>query len=162
MDQETRRIEDEIRTERSELDRNIGKLGTQARALADWRTHYRRHSGAALALAFGGGLLIGLKARSQSPAAPPRAAHEEPRRRGGFNPLAMLPENSRAKTQVSDAWEHILEALIGVSALKAVEWIGSIVPGFRDEYQARQTAEPSPAGTRDDRPATSYGSRSGT
>jgi hypothetical protein len=137
--EDTRRIENEIRAERTALDRNLHTLETQAKALTDWRQHYSRHSAAALSLAFGSGLLLGMA--GHRPSHRQRARIESPapsNPRAGFSPLKVLTANPRARQQVGDVWQNILEALVGVAAVKAVDWIGDMVPGFRDEWDARQ------------------------
>jgi hypothetical protein len=133
---DTRRIEDEIRAERQQLDRNLHALESKARALTDWRGHYSRHAGAALAIAFGLGVLLGTGGRrgtaSRTPMARPHTVQ------AGFNPLRIISDNPRARQQVDETWQNILETLVAMAAAKAIQWIGSFVPGFRDEYDARQ------------------------
>jgi DNA repair exonuclease SbcCD ATPase subunit len=51
-------IEREIEQERAELGRNLEELETRVKEAADWRVQFERHSGAMMALAFGGGLLL--------------------------------------------------------------------------------------------------------
>ena len=136
MGADTRRIEDEIRAERQQLDRNLHTLESKARELTDWRGHYRRHAGAALAIAFGLGVLLGTGGRrgtaSRRPMATPHTV------RAGFNPLKIISDNPRARQQVDETWQNILETLVAMAAAKAVQWVSSLVPGFRDEYEARQ------------------------
>jgi hypothetical protein len=140
--EDTRRIENEIRAERDALGRNLETLEHHARALTDWRQHYGRHPGAVLAVAFGAGVVLGLKSKGHRP----RARVSEPpySSRAGFTalatPLKALAANPRARQQVGDTWQTILEALVGVVAVKAVDWIARMVPGFKDEYEARQPA----------------------
>jgi len=152
VDEDTRRIEAEIRAERHALDRNLQTLESQAKALTDWRTHYERHPGAAVGLAFGAGLVLSLSVgRSARRSAsfdeladePPMSAVSAPRQpRAGrqrvANVLRAMGDTPRARHQVTETWQNIVEALVGLAAVKAVEWIGSAVPGFRDEYDARQ------------------------
>jgi len=38
---------------------------------------------------------------------------------------------------MTDTWDRLLEALIGVGSSKAADFISDLVPGFRDEYRAR-------------------------
>jgi hypothetical protein len=149
VDEDTRRIEAEIRAERHALDRNLQTLETQAKALTDWRTHYERHPGAALGLAFGTGLLLSLgagrstgrRASSYEPSyETPVSAPRQPRagRQRVANVLRAMGDTPRARHQVTETWQNVVEALVGLAAVKAVEWIGNAVPGFRDEYDARQ------------------------
>ena len=154
MGPDTRRIEDEIRAERVELDRNLHTLESKARELADWRTHYRRHTGAALALAFGVGILLGGKGRTNghggvrrhatlvAPTERSDSSLSSRTARVGFNALRMIGDNPRARYQVSETWQNVLETLVAMATGKAVRWLGSLVPGFSDEYEARQPASP--------------------
>ena len=145
MGENTRQIVEDIRAERHELGRNLEELEAQAKDLADWRTHYRRHPGAAIAIAFSGGVVLGLLGAG-SPGglrdidtdavrrdASPRSRH------AGFNALKALGDNPRARQQLGDTWNEILETLIGLASVKAVNVIGNLLPGFRDEYEARHT-----------------------
>ena len=148
MGEDTRQIAQVIRAERHDLERNIDELQEHAKALTDWRTHYRRNTGAALVVAFGGGAVLGLLASGSrstdlrrrlgaishtvaSPVAPERSKMRK------LAALTTLADNPRARQQVGDAWDHMLEALIAVASTKAIDLIGNVVPGFRDEYHAR-------------------------
>lgn len=140
MGEDTGQIERQIRAERSNLDRNLQELQSQARALIDWRTHYRKHAGATLAVAFGGGLLIALIARRRRSTAPREAVAPRPRI-AGLGALKALGDSPRARRQVNETWDQILSTLVGVGSAKAIDLIGSVVPGFRDEYASRHTGE---------------------
>jgi hypothetical protein len=140
--EDARAIEETIRMERNELGRNIDHLQERARALTDWRTQYRHHAGASIALAFGGGVALGLLARrsgarSASPSPYPDRPDVEPSRPVGFHPLKAIGENPKVRQQVGEVWDEILEALITVASAKAVDVLGSVVPGFRDQFDSR-------------------------
>lgn len=114
-------------------DRSLG-------APADWRAQYRSHAGVSLALAFGGGIALGLLARrsgSRSSFSYPDRPDAEPARPVGFHPLKAIGENPKVRQQVGEVWDEILEALITVASAKAVDLLGSVVPGFRDEFDTR-------------------------
>lgn len=136
MGEDARALEEQIRAERTDLGRNIDQLHQRARSLADWRTQYRNHAGVSLALAFGGGVALGLLARRGSA---PRSDRPdlESARPAGFNPLRAIGENPKVKQRVGEVWDEILEALITIASAKAVDVLGSVVPGFRDEYETR-------------------------
>jgi hypothetical protein len=138
--EDTRQIERDIRMERKNLDRNLQELEAQAKALTDWRTHYRNHPAASLSVAFGGGLFMGLLVggRRNGHAAPSMASVATRRpRSAGFKALRALGDNPRARQQVGETWDRILETLIGVASAKAVALLESVVPGFRNEYDSR-------------------------
>jgi hypothetical protein len=141
MGEDARQIEREIRAERDHLGRNLQELQRQTRELTDWRTHYRNHAGPFLAAAFGGGLAIGLLSirhgretfRSEAP---------QPRfRPARFSALRALGDNPRARHQVGETWQQILDTLIGVASAKAIDVLGSYVPGFRHEFESRHSPE---------------------
>ncbi|HYN07133.1 MAG TPA: hypothetical protein VES67_07060 [Vicinamibacterales bacterium] len=141
MGEDTREIEREIRAERDNLGRNLHELQRQTRDLTDWRAHYRNHSGAVLAAAFGGGLIIGLLS---APRGRERVPSEAPRTRfrpAGLGALRALGDNPRARQQVGETWGRILDTLIGVASAKAIDVLGSYVPGFRHEFESRHRPE---------------------
>jgi len=53
--------------------------------------------------------------------------------------LRTLADNPRARQQMGNVWDAMLEALIGVASAKAIDFIADVVPGFRDEYRSRRT-----------------------
>jgi hypothetical protein len=142
--EDTREIEREIQAERRDLGQNLDDLQSRARALTDWRTHYANHTGATLALAFGGGMALALLARRPRRPESQEFRPEHQQTRVGFSALKALGDRPRARQQVTDTWDHMLEALVAVASVKAAEWVGSFVPGFRDEYDTRAHGRPLP------------------
>jgi hypothetical protein len=140
--EDARAIEETIRLERQELGRNIDHLQERTKRLTDWRSQYSDHAGVSLALAFGGGVALGLLARrsgsARSAYAYDRTAAPDASRPAGFNPLKAIGENPKVKRQVGEVWDEILESLITIASAKAVDLLGSVVPGFRDEFDARR------------------------
>lgn len=140
MGEDARAIEEAIRQERHELGRNIDHLQERAKALTDWRSQYRNHAGVSIALAFGGGIALGLLARragtrpSYSYTERPEAESSRP---VGFHPLKAIGENPKVRQQVGEVWDEILESLITIASAKAVDLLGSVVPGFQDEFESR-------------------------
>jgi hypothetical protein len=133
--EDARAIEQTIRAERSELGRNIDSLQARTRALKDWRTQYRNHAGLSLALAFGSGVALGLLAQRRGPRPFMDRPDIEPSRPAGFNPLRAIGDNPKVRQQVGEVWDEILESLIAVASTRAVDFLSSVVPGFKDEFQ---------------------------
>jgi len=147
--EDTNQIERQIAEERSDLGRNLHELEHKAKALADWRTHYRNHTAAVLGVAFGGGLVLGVltAARRNGSGSSesddlqyglPGTGSSQPGRVKTFAAAAGRSEvGQHVKHQVNDVWRMIVDALVGVGATKAVDLIGRNVPGFREHYERR-------------------------
>ena len=141
MGEDSSQIEQRILAERAHLGRNLDELESRARDMADWRTHFRNHPGAAVGLAFGAGMALGMLA---VPASDPRDAGGEtadasdepyrPRRTHALAAIAAGVGGDRAKQQIGATWERIADALLGVAAARAVAFVGELVPGFRDHF----------------------------
>jgi hypothetical protein len=116
-------IEQHIEDQREDLRANLEELGRKVKSAVDWRATFRANPGAALALAFGGGLVIA-KLWGASGA---RRAPELPtlRRPGSLSP-AVPDQRGRALR----AWDDIQSALLGVVAEKVARTLGELVPGF--------------------------------
>jgi hypothetical protein len=139
MGESTSKIERDIAAERNELGRNLQLLETKARSLADWRTHFRNHPFALMGAALGGGALLGLLtasggARHDEFAEEPLVEPEESAYKG---PSMFANSAQHARRQFGDTWDHIAETLLAVASAKAISFIASKVPGFREEFSAR-------------------------
>ena len=127
MGESTHQIERDIAAERNELGRNLQLLESKARSLADWRTYFRNHPFAMMAVALGGGVVLGALTTG-------RMHTSEPQTSEGF---AARRDIGRARRQLGDTWDHIADALLGVAAAKTIEFVSELVPGFREQYAAR-------------------------
>jgi hypothetical protein len=56
--QTTDQIENEIDSTRADLKSNLQELEGRVRSATDWRHQFRQHTGVAMAIAFGGGILL--------------------------------------------------------------------------------------------------------
>jgi hypothetical protein len=153
VDDNTRDIEREIYEEREELGDSLRSLRHQARSYTDWRRQYQDHTGGALALAFTGGIVLGLlTARSREESAElrdrdlfetedvPRHLVDGPEQRRSLFTIRGLKDfqDTHAGRQLSDTLYGVLDVLIGVASAKAIQMVADLVPGFRDEYEARR------------------------
>jgi hypothetical protein len=139
MGESTSKIERDIAAERNELGRNLQLLETKARSLADWRMHFRKHPFALMGIALGGGALLGLLtsgtgARQAEFEEERFVEREEPAHRG---PSMFASSAEHARRQFGDTWDHIAETLLAVASAKAISFIASRIPGFREEFSAR-------------------------
>jgi hypothetical protein len=138
----TGEIERQIIAERRELGRSLDELETKAKALTNWRTHYRSHPRIALGAVFATGLVAGaLAGRRRHVLTDDLLAAE------GIEPVRHLTANgpaprSRTKEQLASTWGHIWSSLLGVAATRAVDAVNRFLPGFREEYSHRNPGEP--------------------
>jgi hypothetical protein len=143
MGESTSKIELDIAAERNELGRNLQLLERKARSLTDWRTHYRNHPFAMMAVALGGGVLLGTLTSGMGGGAPATAdlddesLFEPPEDRGYSSPSAFAASAARARRQFGDTWDHIADALLAVAAARAIQFVADKVPGFREEFAAK-------------------------
>lgn len=123
MGKTTDEIESDIDNKREDLRTNLQELETRVKAATDWRGYFREHSGAMLAAAFGGGLLLSSmigKRGSESTRAPGMRAATEP---------------SGAKHEALKGWDTITSALVGAAATKFKGVLSEVVPGFAEHLE---------------------------
>lgn len=139
MGENTNQIEREIRDKRENLGRNLDELEDRARELADWRSHYRNHSGAMLGVAFAAGAVVALAVVPGRNDAPDHAeadfSHDPYRSR-----RASSTANStvaRAMREASDTWGHIADALLHTASARAIQFVSELVPGVREHLEPR-------------------------
>ena len=140
MGESTNQIERDIVAERNELGRNLQLLENKARSLADWRTYYRNHPFAMIGVAVGGGVLLGaLTSGIGHFSHADDVGEEEPRRSESrySAPSAFSSSAARVRRQFGDTWDHIADALLAVAAAKAIDFVGQMVPGFREQFASR-------------------------
>lgn len=146
MGEITNQIEQEIREKRDHLGRNLDELEGKARELADWRTHYRNHSPAFIGAAFGLGVVLGLATISRRQHTPDYGdfdtdlSHDPYPSRSAVRQTARgtgTGTTAKALRQVGETWEQIADALVRTAALKAIDFVGEFVPGFRDNVRRR-------------------------
>ena len=138
MGESTSKIELDIAAERNELGRNLQLLENKARTLTDWRTHFRNHPFGMMALALGGGALLGIltsgiEARGEFQEQP----FIEPEESGHAHPSMFASSARHARREFGDTWDHIAQTLLAVASAKAIDFVASKVPGFREEFSAR-------------------------
>ena len=142
MGESTQQLEWNIAAERQELGRNLHALERKANALKDWRTYYRQHPMAVVAVAFGGAMMVGLLARNRSrmQSTSTFGTYEndyptpDPSPRRVSNVAAST---SRLRREVGTTWDHIADALMGVASAKAIDFVSQAIPGFSEEYTRR-------------------------
>ena len=141
MGESTNQIERDIAAERNELGRNLQLLENKARALTDWRMQFRKHPFALMAVALGGGALLGvltsgLKGVEQA-SEYDEERYLEPEDTHYSRPSRFAASAAQARRQFGDTWDHIAEALLAVASARAIQFVANKVPGFREEFASR-------------------------
>jgi hypothetical protein len=152
MGESTNQIEQDIAAERHELGRNLQLLENKAKSLTDWRTHFRSHPLAMIAVGLGGGVLLGVITRRSVPSTRRSVPSREPRADLDTDDVYAVvspfsASATRVRRQVGDTWDHIADALLGVAFAKAIDFIGERVPGFREQYSVRHPEQRVPFST---------------
>ena len=117
MDSTADQIETHIERTRDNLESNIQELEDKVKSLGDWRYHYEKSPGLLLGAAFVGGFLFAALTggRRSRPAS-----------------LQAVPDHHVGNGKAHEAWEIIKSALVGVAAKRAIDYVGELVPGFRE------------------------------
>jgi len=128
-------IEQHIAVTRHELGSNLHELENKVKQAADWRTYYERNPMMMVGLAFGGGVLLasmmgGRRGRQDMPVIP-----EAPRTAGYLT-------GATQRNPLSDTWQNMKAALIGLSGAKLRSLLDDALPGFSEHYQNAARANP--------------------
>ncbi len=152
MGEKSDQIERQIQAERGQLGHNLNELQSKVGEVTDWRAQFQKRPMLMMGVAVGGGLLLAsITGRKSKPArhrAEDWAAAGQAHQRG-----TELQKNKALET-----FDTIKGAMIGLAANTFQDFLGQILPGFKEQLQttAQQkrtsisSAAPNPI-----RPATS-------
>lgn len=141
MGEITHEIEREIRDSREDLGRNLNELEDKARELADWRSHYRNHSGAFLGAAFAAGALAAMatvpasSGRARLHAVPDAETSHDPYPTRHSHAASRNPTFARVAREVNETWGQIADALLRTASLRALQLVSELVPGVREQIE---------------------------
>jgi hypothetical protein len=129
MGQTTQQIEAHIENTRENLGSNLNALEQKVKSVTDWRQHFQSNPMTMLGVAFGGGILLStmLAGRRHS-----RGEHRISGHSAGSEPHAGT---DLQKHKALETWDKIKGALIGVAATRFKDFVGDVVPGFRQHFQ---------------------------
>jgi hypothetical protein len=151
MGENSNQIEREIQAERGQLGRNLNDLQSKVEEVTDWRTHFNKRPITMIGVALGGGLLLasmtGRRSKPRRNYAEPRSNGENEHRRG----------TEIQKGKALETVDSIKGALIGVAANTFQDFLGQVVPGFREQFEktTREKSSGMATGSRSQLPAGS-------
>jgi Protein of unknown function (DUF3618) len=128
-------IEQHIASTRHELGNNLHELEDKVKQATDWRTYYERNPMMMVGLAFGGGVMLatmmgGNRERNAAPVMTPAP------RPAGYLTGAIQ------RNPVSDTWQTLKAALIGLSGAKIRSLLDEALPGFTEHYDRAARTNP--------------------
>jgi hypothetical protein len=126
MGQTTNQIESHLGQAREDLGANFRELEQKVNEITDWRYHFRNHPMTLVGVAFGGGILLATMTGRR------RSAPSAPRVEPSSAPVSPY------KRKAAETWDHITDALIGMAATRVTDFVGEVVPGFKEELNRRQ------------------------
>jgi hypothetical protein len=120
-------IEQHIELTRYQLGNNLHELEDKVKQAADWRTYYDRNPMMMVGLAFGGGVLLasmlgGKRERQDTP-----FTAQAPRSAGYLT-------GATQRDPISDTWQNMKAALIGLTGAKIRSLLDDAIPGFSEHY----------------------------
>ena len=121
-------IETHIEHTREDLGSNIQELEQKVKSATDWKQQFEKRPMTMIGAAFGGGVLLATMLGSG-------------RRRRSFHPSADTSSQTphegtdRQKHQALETWDNIKGALIGIAATRFKDFVGEVVPGFKEQFE---------------------------
>jgi hypothetical protein len=151
MGENSNQIEREIQAERGQLGRNLNDLQSKVEEVTDWRTHFNKRPITMMGVALGGGLLLA----SMTGRRPKRVRNYTEGRSSGENEHRRGTEIQKGKAL--ETVDTIKGALIGVAANRFQDFLGQVVPGFREQFEktTREKSSRVATGSRSPLPAGS-------
>jgi len=127
MAERTELIEQHIELTRYQLGNNLHELEDKVKQAADWRTYYERNPMMMMGLAFGGGVMLasmlgGKRERRDTP-----FTAQAPRSAGYLT-------GATQRDPVSETWQNMKAALIGLTGAKIRSLLDDAIPGFSEHY----------------------------
>jgi hypothetical protein len=114
----TNQIERHIEKTRDDLGSNIQELERKVKSATDWKQYFRNSALTLIGLAFGGGVLL--------------ASASGGERRHSSSSYSNSPQ-ARQRDNVLETGDNIKDALLGVAAARFKNYVGEVVPGFKEQ-----------------------------
>jgi hypothetical protein len=133
MGETTRQIAMHIEHTREDLGANLQELEHKVKSVADWRQQFRNNPMMMVGLAFGGGVFL---ATVMSGSRNRLAGMSSGDARTAVSPQFVA---GRQRQQVTEAWENIKCALVGVAASRVKSFLGETIPGFGEHLRRAET-----------------------
>ena len=131
MGQTIQQVEAHIDTTRERLGSNVEELERKIDAMTDWRQHFQVRPFTFLGVALAGGVMLAVSLRGRSA------------RRQDFASSEPHVGTAVQKYHALRTWDNITGALIGVAAARVKDYVGELIPGFREQIERTERPAPS-------------------
>jgi hypothetical protein len=135
MGEATSQIEAHIESARADFASNLQELEQKVRSVTDLKQHFQTKPMTMLGVAFGAGILLASMLGGRKSRRGERAGSSLPAGAGSD----AGSDHQKHKTQ--ETWDNVKGALIGVAATRFKDFVGEIVPGFREHFQRTEEAK---------------------
>jgi len=130
MGEKSNQIEQQIENERGQLGQNLNELQSKVQEATDWRAQFQKRPMLMMGVAVGGGLLLaavtgGRKSR-------PRRYSAEA---GGYGSQEHRRGTELQKNKALETFDNIKGAVIAVAANTFQDFLGQLLPGFKEQVQ---------------------------
>ena len=120
----THQIAAHIEHTRDHLGSNLHELEARVKSATDWKQHFESKPMTMVAAAFGGGVVLATMLGGRKPSRT-ASSHVSPPHGGTDHQLHKALET----------WDTIKGALIGLAATRFKDFIGEMVPGFKEQFR---------------------------
>jgi hypothetical protein len=142
MVENSEQVERRIAERRNSLSNDISELERKAKEAVDWRAQVEQRPGTMMGIAFGVGILLaailgGGSRRLRAPKAeePVSALKAYSTDSNADYQAAMATGNDYHASAVTETFENVKGALLGVAIAKCEEFLEELLPGFSTQYR---------------------------
>ena len=149
MGEKSNQIERQIVAERGHLGENLNELQSKVQEATDWRVQFQKRPMLMIGVAAGGGLLLASLSGRKSTS---RRHYPEDREIRGASEHRRGTELQ--KNKALETFDTIKGAMIGVAANTFQDFLGQLIPGFKEQFQKTAQQKRSGASSEGLPPAT--------
>lgn len=141
MAQESDQIKNHIDSERRRLEEDLHEIERRVTRAVDWRQRFDQNPLGLLAIAAGGGLLLAFVIGRESPVSFSDLSDEMNFAPGFTGPRQSKPAGKMASLMepIAETFDNSVAAIVGVGSRAVQDFIGNVIPNFREEYRRVQS-----------------------
>lgn len=138
MGEKSNQIERQIQAERGELGQHLNELQSKVQEVTDWRAQFQKRPMVMMGVAAGGGLLLASLTGRRSKSTRYFSEH------GSDVASAHRRGTELQKNKALEAFDTIKGAMIAVAANTFQDFLGQILPGFKEQFHKTEQEKRAP------------------